>query len=155
MAGPFKVYNIVNLRLTQGALNLSCTNSGKFKMLLLNGYTPARTHNFVSQVIAASTAETNNLTSNRVALTNVTMNTTNAAAPLWRASNLSFVASGGNATATYAAIYDDESGTLDSNKYVVCYGELGGTQTITNGSTIIIDLSNGILSVSDANQTTP
>lgn len=123
-------------------VNLS---SDSIKCMLLSAYTPAQgTHQFLADVIAAGTeASGTGYTAGGVALTSVTWTlsgetyTLNGTIPAWSTT-------GGSLAAAFAVFYDATPGT-NATDPVICYWDLGGTQTSSNGSFTLTPNASGIV----------
>lgn len=120
--------------------------SDAFKMLLFSAYTPAvDSHEFVSDVLGAGTeAVGTGYSSGGVAMTGVTFTLsghvytfTASGAPTWNAA-------GGSLAAAFAVLADTTPGSNATNP-VLCYWDLGGTQTATNSNFILTPSGSGLL----------
>lgn len=123
--------------------------SDTLKVMLLSAYTVGTTQDtaqFVSDVKAVGT-ETNGTgyTAGGAALTSVTYTesghvyTLTCANPTWSAT-------GGSLAAAYALFYDSTPGT-DATNPVLCYWDLGGTQTATNAAFTLTINASGLITI--------
>lgn len=114
------------------------------KCLLFASYTPAQnTHQYVSDVKAAGTeASGTGYTAGGATLTSVTWSQASnvykiaGTIPAWNAS-------GGSLSAAYAVFADTTPGS-DATNPVICYWDLGGTQTATNGTFTLTASGSGL-----------
>ena len=122
--------------LAKAAANLS---TDSLKVMLLSAYTFSNTHATMADVLAAGTEATGTgYTAGGQALASVTLSTTgnvttlDCADPSWAASTI---------TAAYAVFYDAAGGT-DATNLPICYWDLGGSQSSTDGAfTLTINAS--------------
>lgn len=122
--------------LAKAAANLS---TDSLKVMLLSAYTFSNTHATMADVLAAGTEATGTgYTAGGQALTSVTLSTSgnvttlDCADPSWPTSTI---------TAAFAVFYDAAGGT-DSTNIPICYWDLGGSQSSTDGAfTLTINAS--------------
>ena len=117
------------------------------KCMLLSAYTVGSTQDtaqFVSDVLAVGTeASGTGYTAGGATLTSVTWTasghvfTLTGTIPAWNAA-------GGSLAAAYAIFFDATPGTNATNP-LLCYWDLGGTQTATNGTFTLTANASGIL----------
>lgn len=122
-------------------------DSDTIKCLLLSAYTVGTTQDsakYKADVLAAATeASGTGYTAGGVTLTSVTWTVSGHVYAL-KATIPSWTTTGGSLAAAYALFYDDTPAT---NKPVLCYWDLGGTQTSTNGTFALTQNASGILTV--------
>lgn len=125
-------------------------DSDTFKCLLLSAYTPdasATGHQYLSAVKAAGTeASGTGYTAGGATLTSVTWTQT---AGVWalKATIPSWNTTGGSLAAAFAVFYDGTPAT-DAARPVLCYWDLGGTQTSSNGTFALTQNAAGIFTMS-------
>lgn len=108
-----------------------------FKVMLLSAYTVGTTQDtaqFVSDILGVATeASGTGYTAGGQALVSPTFTESGHVYTLTSSTNPSWNAAGGALAAAYALFFDSTPGTNASNP-VLCYWDLGGTQTATNGT---------------------
>ena len=122
------------------------------KVMLLSAYTVGTTQDtaqYLADVLAAGTeASGTGYTAGGATITSSTWTTTGhvykytGTIPAWNAA-------GGSLAAAYAVFYDATPGTNATNP-VLCFWDLGGTQTATNGTFTLTPDAAGILTVTGA-----
>lgn len=127
-------------------------NTDSIKCMLLSAYTVGTTQDtaqFLSDVLAVATETTGTgYTAGGAALTSGSWTTSGhvytytGTIPAWNAT-------GGSLAAAYAVFYDATPGTNATNP-VLCYWDLGGTQTATNGTFSLTANASGILTITGA-----
>jgi hypothetical protein len=123
--------------------------SDAIKCMLLSAYTVGTTQDtaeYLSDVLAVATeASGTGYTAGGVLLTSPSWTasghvyTYTATIPAWNAA-------GGTLAAAYAVFYDSTPGT-NATDPVLCYWDLGGTQTATNGTFTLTPNGSGILTI--------
>jgi hypothetical protein len=117
------------------------------KCLLLSAYTVGTTQDtakYKADVLAAATeASGTGYTTGGVTLTSLTWTLTGHVYAL-KATIPAWSTTGGSLAAAYALFYDDTPAT---NKPVLCYWDLGGTQTSSNGTFTLTQNASGILTL--------
>lgn len=144
-AGSWKIYNKAKQYIGDGTIDL---DTHAFKVALARAtYTPALTHNILSQV--TQTPNGNGYTTGGVSLTSVTWTETNGLLT-FDSADPSWTASGGSIIARYAVLYDDT--TTSPVDALVAYCLLDTTPadvTIADGNTLTLQISaNGYFTVS-------
>jgi hypothetical protein len=122
------------------------------KVMLLSAYTVGTTQDtaqYLADVLAAGTeASGTGYTAGGATITGGSWTTTGhvykytGTIPAWNAT-------GGSLAAAYAVFYDATPGTNATNP-VLCFWDLGGTQTATNGTFTLTPDAAGILTVTGA-----
>ena len=119
------------------------------KCLLLSAYTVGTTQDtaqYVADVLAAGTEATGTgYTAGGATLTSVTWTESGHVYAL-KGTIPAWDATGGSLAAAFAVFYDATPGTNATNP-VLCYWDLGGTQTATNGTFTLTQNASGILTV--------
>ena len=131
-----------------GWTNLSNATAGAFKIALVNEGTANFANVTVANFLASGSAETQNYT--RPSLASVAFNYDTADKPKWTAANVNIVFTGAGGSCNYAAIYQVQPGSADSDTNVIAISNLGAT-TVSGGSNLVLDLSAGILIADDPN----
>lgn len=135
-----------------GEYSLANTTAGEFKVVLTyNGAlvsTNATVADFLNSA-GATTGEANNYT--RPSLTSVAIDVSTPSQPKWTADNVNIEVSGGSLDANIVGIYAVSTGSDDSDTNMVVIANLGGTQSVTDGSNLVLDLSAGISIGDDPN----
>lgn len=147
MAVTSHVYTKVADSLGQKKIDI---DSDTIKVMLLSAYTVGTTQDtaqFVSDVKAAGTeAVGTGYTAGGATLATVSWSRSGHVYTLDFSVDPSWNATGGALAAAYAVFYAASAGT-DSTNPVICYWDLGGTQTATNGTfTLTLDAA-GVLTV--------
>lgn len=124
-------------------------DSDTFKCMLLSAYTVGSTQDtaeFVSDVLAVGTeASGTGYTAGGATLTSVSW-TASGHVYTWTATIPAWNAAGGSLAAAYALFLDSTPGSNATNP-VLCYWDLGGTQTATNGTFTLTANASGIVTV--------
>jgi hypothetical protein len=146
MAVTAHVYTKFANRLGQKGVDI---DTDTWKCMLLSAYTVGTTQDtaeFAADVLAVATeASGTGYTAGGATLTSVSWTasghvyTFTATIPAWNAA-------GGSLAAAYALFIDTTPGTNATNP-VMCYWDLGGTQTATNGTFTLTASGTGILTV--------
>lgn len=130
--------------LAKGEANLS---TDSLKVMLLSTYTFSNTHATMADVKAAGTEATGTAyTAGGQALTSVTVATSGSvttldcADPSWAASTI---------TAAYAVFYDAAGGT-DAANLPICYWDLGGSQSSSDGAFTLTINASGLATLTAA-----
>jgi hypothetical protein len=122
------------------------------KCLLLSAYTVGTTQDtaqFVTDVLAAGTeASGTGYTTGGVTLTSVTWTASGHVFAL-KGTIPAWTTTGGSLAAAFALFYDATPGTNATNP-VLCYWDLGSTQTSSNGTFTLTQNASGILTVTGA-----
>lgn len=122
------------------------------KCMLLSAYTVGTqqdTAQFVSDVLAAGTeASGTGYSAGGVTLTSVTWTVSGHVYAL-KGTIPAWTTTGGSLAAAYAIFYDATPGTNATNP-VLCFWDLGGTQTSSNGTFTLTQNAAGILTVTGA-----
>ena len=133
---------------TLGAKGANLT-SDTLKVMLLSAYTVGTTQDtaqYVADVKAVATETTGTgYSAGGATLTSVTYTESGHVYTLTCA-NPSWSATGGSLAAAYALFYDSTPGT-DATNPVLCYWDLGGTQTATNAAFTLMINASGLLIV--------
>lgn len=144
MAVTAHVYTKLADALAQKEVDL---DTDTLKCLLLSAYTVGTTQDsakYKADVLAAATeASGTGYTAGGVTLTGVTWTVSGHVYSL-KATIPAWTTTGGSLAAAYALFYDDTPAT---NKPVLCYWDLGGTQTSSNGTFTLTQNASGILTV--------
>lgn len=125
------------------------------KVMLLSAYTVGTTQDtaqFVSDVLAVATeAVGTGYTAGGQALVSPTYAETNASHlyTYTTATNPVWTTTGGTLTAMAAVFYDSTPGTAATNP-LLCYWDLGGNQTSSNGTFTLTIAAGGILTLTGA-----
>lgn len=119
--------------------------SDALKVMLLSAYTPGQdTHQFMSDVLGAGTETSGTgYTATGQALTSVTVSQSGHVQTL-SCANPSWNATGGALSAAYAVWFDSSPGSNATNP-VICYWDLGGTQTATNSTFALTVSGSGLV----------
>lgn len=125
-------------------------DSDSFKVMLLSAYTVGSTQDtakFVADVLAAGTETSGTgYSAGGQALATVSWTASGHVYTWTFSGNPSWNASGGALSAAYALFYDSTPGSNATNP-VVCYWDLGGTQTATNATFTLTISGSGLLTV--------
>ena len=144
MAVTAHTYTKANESLAKKLANVS---TDTLKVMLLSAYTVGSTQDtatFVSDILAVATeASGTGYSAGGATLGSVTLTssghvtTLDGADPTWNAA-------GGSLAAAYAVFYDSSPGS-DSSNPVLCYWDLGGTQTATNATFTLTISASGLM----------
>jgi hypothetical protein len=145
MAVTSKVYTKNAHSLATRLANLS---TDSLKVMLLSAYTAGSTQNtaqFVSDVLAAPATEATGTgySAGGATLTGVTLTDSGLVTTLTSGSP-SWNAAGGSLAAAFALFYDAQPGSNATNP-VLCYWDLGGTQTATNATFTLTIAGSGLM----------
>jgi len=125
-------------------------DSDTIKVMLLSAYTVGSTQDtakFVSDVLAAATETSGTgYTAGGATLGTVSWSASGHVYTLDFSVDPSWNASGGSLAAAYALFYDSTPGSNATNP-VICYWDLGGTQTATNATFTLTLSASGLLTV--------
>jgi len=125
-------------------------DSDTIKVMLLSAYTVGSTQDtakFVSDVLAVATeASGTGYTAGGATLGTVSWSASGHVYTLDFSVDPSWNASGGSLAAAYALFYDSTPGSNATNP-VICYWDLGGTQTATNATFTLTLSASGLLTV--------
>lgn len=137
-------HTYTKLAASLGAKTMNLT-SDTLKVMLLSAYTPGEdTHQFVSDVKGAGTeASGTGYSAGGLTLASVTFTesghvyTLSCTSPAWTSSSIA---------AAFAVFYDSTPGT-DATNPVMCYWDLGGTQTSSAGTFTLTISGSGLITV--------
>lgn len=125
-------------------------DSDTFKVMLLSAYTVGSTQDtakFVSDVLAVATeASGTGYTAGGQALATVSWSASGHVYTQDFSVDPSWNAAGGSLAAAYAIFFDSAPGSNATNP-VMCYWDLGGTQTATNATFTLTLSASGLLTV--------
>jgi|DEB0MinimDraft_3_1074331.scaffolds.fasta_scaffold00312_2 hypothetical protein len=148
-AGNWILYTKFKEYMADGTIDL---DTHTFKVHLVNGYTPALTHQLLATA-AIATAPSSNGGATDFTLTGVTWAATGTSMKFDSSATATWTATGGTLNATHAIIFDDTStGVADA---LVGYCDLNTSTTgpvaVTAGNTLSISFAaNGIFQLSGA-----